>query len=276
MLFRENAFEKVVCKRSAFLFRPQWVKPVNMTSQNNPLYTGCVICLLFRFSLTHGACRMATLTRKAVFLKAFSALHGQFNFVSYDFMIQQETLRKRNGRWTTDYKGQWWDEFTINNVETTYVFIEILSMFHTGGVPHFKEVEFYTGKSMSCMLILLTNLSSTEYKIVSIFKQIYCFPRHTYITKHHQAPSSIPTIIISSSSSSSTVVVVIIVIVVVAIYIIIQQQQRHHHHRRCRHRHYQRNHYYHFHLLMMITGFLCLLIKICYRIWYNLNIYKNR
>ena len=41
MLFRENAFEKVVCKRSALLFRTQCVKPVNMASQSNPLYTGC-------------------------------------------------------------------------------------------------------------------------------------------------------------------------------------------------------------------------------------------
>ena len=134
-------------------------------------------------------------------------------------MLQQETLNSRNGRWTTDYRGQWWDEFNLNDVETTYVIIEILSMY--GGGPHFKEVEFYIGKSMSCMLILLISLSSTEYEIVSIFKQIYCFPSHTNITKHHQAQSSIPTIIIISSSSSSTVVVVIIiVIVVVAIYII--------------------------------------------------------
>ena len=57
MLFRENAFEKVVCKRSALLFRTQCVKPVNMASQSN---TGCDICLLFPFSLTHRACMMTS------------------------------------------------------------------------------------------------------------------------------------------------------------------------------------------------------------------------
>ena len=66
--------------------------------------------------------------------------------ISFDFVLQQETLTERTGPYTTDYKAQWWDEFAINNVETTHITIEILSNY--AGEPRFKEVEFYTGESM--------------------------------------------------------------------------------------------------------------------------------
>ena len=60
--------------------------------------------------------------------------------------VLQMELTKMEGRTSTDYSYQMWQEFPLDNIATSYVKITVLSVYTTYR-NGFVEVEFYVGKS---------------------------------------------------------------------------------------------------------------------------------
>ena len=56
------------------------------------------------------------------------------------------TLTEKNGVDSNDYTAQWWDEVTIPDITSGWIYIEML-IFYTEAMNGFTEVEVYQGKS---------------------------------------------------------------------------------------------------------------------------------
>ena len=60
--------------------------------------------------------------------------------------IFQEYLMKRQGNSWNSYRGQHWDEFSLDHIRTSSARIDVIDVYttyHNG----FNEIEFYTGIS---------------------------------------------------------------------------------------------------------------------------------
>ena len=79
---------------------------------------------------------------------SFQSLFRCIN-ASYDnAFIAQVPLSKRNGTSRSDFGSMWWDYIVLNGTETSFVLIDILSVYDGSRYIGIMEAEFYIGQGI--------------------------------------------------------------------------------------------------------------------------------